>query len=302
MYADLSRNIGTMDPFYREMYISLGCFLENLHITAAAHGYILDESLYNGAFNEVHVGNVTMKPGKGAHPELYEAIPLRHTNRGAYTDKKVNLETLNKLSALKIANHDPEVIWWHEKADKENIGKLIDMATETIVNDPDQARDSHRWYRQNWDELQIHRDGTTLDATGNSFLIRAFGKMIPVSEQTANQYWYRATKDIQIPTASAFGSITIQDASDRRQLIETGRLWQRMHLWGTANGLAMQPMNQPNERIDRERQLGLAEAVASDYRKLLGHTGKESVFTFRIGYPEAEALPSPRRDIADVLL
>jgi len=36
LFADLSRNIGAMDPLRREMYLSLGCALENLTLAARA--------------------------------------------------------------------------------------------------------------------------------------------------------------------------------------------------------------------------------------------------------------------------
>src|SRR3984893_4777528 len=39
LYAVLERNIGTIDSLRREMYISLGCALENLALAAGAHGF-----------------------------------------------------------------------------------------------------------------------------------------------------------------------------------------------------------------------------------------------------------------------
>ncbi len=39
LYADLQRNIGTVDPFLREMHLGLGCALENLLVAAPANGY-----------------------------------------------------------------------------------------------------------------------------------------------------------------------------------------------------------------------------------------------------------------------
>src|SRR5271166_114515 len=39
LYADESRNLGAMDPFRRELRISLGCALENLCLVARAQAY-----------------------------------------------------------------------------------------------------------------------------------------------------------------------------------------------------------------------------------------------------------------------
>lgn len=304
VYIDLSRNIGSIDPFYREMYISLGCFLENLHVTAAAHGNSWQETLYAGDFRQVHVARLQIRNNPlgstTQYAALHDAIPIRHTNRGAYdTERLVEDGRLSELSELQDGN-GPRLHWWTSPAHKQKVGRLVIAATKAIIADEQQARDSHRWYRQSWDELQLRRDGTTLDATGNGFLIRAFGKLIPVSEQTAHDYWLSSTRDIQVPTAAAFGGITVPDPSDRRQLMAAGRLWQRLHLSATRMGLAMQPLNQPHERIDRERQLGLRPEFAEATSQMPGLSGQPCIFTFRIGYPESPALPSPRRAIDEI--
>lgn len=304
LYMDLSRNIGSIDPFYREMYISLGCFLENLHLTAAAQGYGWRETLHAGDFRQVHVARLELsdRPLDAAshHAALYDAIPRRHTNRGAYdTGRPVDERLLRELSALQDGS-GPRLHWWTAEAHRQQVGRLVIQATEAIIADEVQARDSHRWYRESWDELQLRKDGTTLDATGNGFLIRAFGKLIPVSEQTAHDYWLASTRDVQVPTAAAFGGITVPDPSDRRQLLAAGRLWQRLHLSAEQLGLAMQPLNQPHERIDRERQLGLSPGFSEAYSQLPGLSGQPCIFTFRIGYPESVALPSPRRGMEEI--
>src|SRR5512134_2482373 len=38
LFADLERQIGVIDPFLREMYIGLGCAVENMMLAAAAEG------------------------------------------------------------------------------------------------------------------------------------------------------------------------------------------------------------------------------------------------------------------------
>ena len=39
LFADRGRNLGTIDPFLREMHIGLGAALENLLLAAAVYGY-----------------------------------------------------------------------------------------------------------------------------------------------------------------------------------------------------------------------------------------------------------------------
>jgi hypothetical protein len=127
------------------------------------------------------------------------------------------------------------------------------------------------------------------------------GKIVPTSHDTYNDGWLEATRDVQLPTAAAVGSLVVTDPLDPLLRMQTGRIWQRMHLWATSKGLAMQPINQIEERVDRERTAGLApdftDAVAA-----LHPPGRSAIFSFRIGHPTTQALRSPRRPATDVLV
>ena len=77
--------------------------------------------------------------------------------------------------------------------------------------------------------------------------------------------------------------------------------YQRMHLWATLNGLAMQPMNQMTERADREVSLGIKQTFGNALMELIANPKWQALMTFRIGYPTMEALSSPRRSIQEVV-
>lgn len=303
VFADVSRNIGTMDPYYREMHISLGCAIENLIIAAHANGYEPELKLYPGGLDRIQMATISLAQGKAAPSELFHAIGSRHTNRSAYdTAKSVDDMVLRQLEQLSMDLPDIKLVWFADSHRKEEMGNIIVRATEAIIADKRQAGDSHKWYRHDWDELQLRKDGTSMDATGNSGLTRFFGKMLPISEKTSNEYWLKMTKEQHVPTASAFGTLLVHNQTDRIQLLQAGMAWQRMHLWAAKNGLAMQPLNQPHERRDRELQLGLKPEIGQALENLIQAPGYEGVFTFRIGYPLSEALASPRRPAEEVVL
>jgi len=114
--------------------------------------------------------------------------------------------------------------------------------------------------------------------------------------------WLTNTRDVHVATASAFGLLVVADSRDNKLRIQGGRLWQRMHLWGTAKGLAMQPLSQITERVDREASLKLEPRFAHGLREIVGSTERDVLLLFRLGYPTQEALKSPRRPVKDVLL
>jgi hypothetical protein len=250
-----------------------------------------------------HIARLDLVPGQARPSRLYEAIPHRHTNRYAYDTARpvpaailANMEALNDEADVKLS-------WFTSPAAREPVGALTIAATEAFIADAEQSGDSNAWYRHDWDEIQRRRDGITLDASGSPDLFRAAGKLLPKSSREQNdRTWLAATRDRQVPTAAAFGIIAARDAEASAQRVKIGRFWQRLHLWGTVEGLAMQPLNQINERADREVQLGLEPRFGVAMNDLLNDPGWQGAFVFRMGYPTVATLKSPRRAVADVIV
>ena len=97
---------------------------------------------------------------------------------------------------------------------------------------------------------------------------------------------------MQVPTAPFVGLIAVRDRYDRADAIAAGRAWQRLHLNATAHGMAMQPLNQPIEMIDRERQTGRAPAWAGRIASLTGDDW-QATFSFRAGFATNPRPPVP---------
>jgi hypothetical protein len=236
---------------------------------------------------------------------LYEAIPDRHTNRYAYdTSRPVLPETLDALGALGGDDSEVEVFWFAKGAERRKVGGLLVESSKAIIADKEQSYDNGpKWLRQDQDAIRRRRDGLPLDTQGIYTFDLVAGKMLPEpSEQSSNEFWLRAIEESQAPTAAAFGILAVRDDRDDAQRLEAGRLWQRMHLWATARGLAMQPMNQINERADREAQLGIEPRFGDALKDLLGDLSWRGIFTFRLGHPTEQAPPSPRRAAGDVVM
>ena len=94
------------------------------------------------------------------------------------------------------------------------------------------------------------------DAAGLSTMTLLFARLFSVSAETSHRAWLDQTRDVQVPTAPIVGLIVVRDRYDRPSALAAGRVWQRLHLDGTLRGMAMQPLNQAVEMIDRDRQQG----------------------------------------------
>jgi len=299
--ADLRRNLGAIDPLLREMYLSLGCALENLTLAAAPHGYVPALTLLPNPRDPTHVATLTLRRGAAPVSPLYAAIPQRHTNRAAYdTTRPVSAPILARLQALN-AVADLGIVWYTGTAAKQAFSALTIRATEAFIADHQQSVDDFGWWRGDWQDLQRQKDGVTIDTAGLSPLTRVLGKMLPPESRASNdQAWLTSTRDPQLKTAAAFGIIVARNPHDNRQRLEAGRLWQRMHLWATTQGLAMQPLNQSVERAEREQTASLTREIGMGLSALMPKGGWRPLMPFRLGYPTTGGLKSPRRPATDV--
>lgn len=302
LFADTTRRIGATDPYLREMYIGVGCALENLLLAAPANGYSAQLTIAPQSNDPSHAAHIELSKGQVSESEFYRAIPHRHTNRSAYAkDRSVAPETLQSLVALN-REQDLKLFWFTKEDERRKIRDLIIQATEAIIADHEQAHDSAQWYRFDWDDLQKFRDGITLDANGGSSLMRAAAKILPrFSPEKNDQFWLDATRNVHTATAAAFGILAARNVDEIAQRIRGGQLWQRMHLWATTQGLALHPLNQMPERAAREQVLRLEPKFGNVLDELTGKAGWQSLMLFRMGYPTIAALPSPRRSVEAVL-
>jgi len=311
IHADTARNLGTFDPYLREMHIGLGCAVENMVLAAAARSREAKVTLVDGGLEPIPaaprpslVAIIELAPGPRRRAELYDAIPRRHTNRAPYDrGRAIAPELLGSLHSLAGESTGLKLLLFSADSERKKLGDLMVAATETIIADQRMVDDSQRWFRQRWADVQKFRDGPTLDTAGLSPLVAALAKIAPApSPERNHRYWLDATRDVQVPSAPVLGLIAVEALYDRAQAIRAGRAWQRMHLFATTRGLAMQPINQPVELVDRERQLAREPVAARALASLVGDPSWKPTFAFRLGYPTRDVPPSPRRAVGDVVI
>jgi len=311
IYADTARNLGTFDPYLREMHIGLGCAVQNMVLVAAAHGQAANVTVVEGTLEPIPrtpqrnlVATVELSPGPERRDELYDAIPHRHTNRAPYDPARpVAAELLQLLRSQAGEGSTLKLLLFSAEPERKQLGDLMVSATERIIADTAMVDDSERWFRMRWADVQQYRDGPTLDTAGLPPLVAALAKIAPApSAETNHRFWLDATREKQVPSAPVLGLIAVEQLYDRAQAIGAGRAWQRMHLFATAHGLAMQPINQPVELVDRERQLAREPVAAGALASLVGDPAWKPTFAFRLGFPTRDAPPSPRRPVSDVVI
>jgi hypothetical protein len=153
--ADTDRSLGAVDPYSREMTISLGCALENLTIAAKAKGFSPEITYFPNKQDRWHIATIDLTTMSPLPSELYDAIPKRHMNRGAY-DKTRPIspgisETLNNLNT---DSSDVRLFYFDSQDDKLKIGQAMIQATQVLINDKEQIDVDPKWMRQTWQDIE----------------------------------------------------------------------------------------------------------------------------------------------------
>lgn len=307
VYADTRRNLGSFDPYLREMHIGLGCAIENMVLAGPANGYAVTVEPAPGSLLDIQnhdapVAAATLHLARtDADPDpLYDAIPKRHTNRGPY-DPARGFPALDALLALR-PDADTRLILFPGGDGKAALGGAIIAATQEIVADREMIEDSHRWFRDGPDELAATRSGLGLDTVGLPPAMLAAAKMLPeLPAEQSHAAWLEQTRETHVPSAALLGLVAVRERYARPQALGAGRLWQRIHLAASAAGLAMHPLNQPVETIDRERQLNKEPQSEARLAAITGAPDWQPTFVFRGGYAKREAPASARRGVEDVI-
>jgi hypothetical protein len=265
VFADVTRDIGKFDPLLREMFLGLGCAIENAVCAAGVNGYDVSVETPAGELATIKqriapVPAATLHLTKReavASGELYRAIPLRHTNRNAYDIARLPPKEWHNAVSAQFVNDAVRLFLFDDAAQINALNTCTLEATiQTVADTPDMGAAGQQWLAQ-------------------------------TREQTA--------------ATPLNGIIATRDRYECAAVIAAGRAWQRLHLLSTAHGVDMQPVNQAVELADRESR----EAFASDWdERLAAFTGGDwkAVLVFRAGYARVPAQISPRRALKDVLL
>jgi nitroreductase len=311
LYIDARRNVGALDPYLREEHIGMGCALENLMLAAPANSYAATATLMPGQLTPIPadpepqlVARVDLAPGQRQEGELYNAIPHRHTNRGAYDPQKpVAADFIEALSHLPGDDAEVKFFLFTAEGERKKIVQISAAANSEIYSDPEVQKGSERWIRTQWNAVQKYRDGLTIDAIGLPPIGDAIAKMMPVwmLEWAAS----RTPKDgysKRMLSAPLIGFIAVRDRYERSQCLRVGRVWQRAHLLATARGLVGRPCNEAVEMVDHERAASKPASRLAMLSEITGDATWQPNFVFYMGYPTVEAHASPRRPLQAVVM
>jgi nitroreductase len=291
LFADPSGWLEVADPDGRELYLSLGCAAENLVVAARHFGFRPTVSWAPGRewgggtgpggtdTGDAAPEGTVLLDGDGSGPgggqendSLFPALTERHTNHGTYDGRPVPESVRRRLEGA-VHGDDIQIHLTDDPEVRRQVDDLTVRADALQFADPAWRRELGRWlargvFGQGWILSRIARLAVThLD------LGRSTGRKD------------RALLD----SASLLGVVTAPERS-RIAALEAGRVFQRLFLTATAEGLALQPMNQVLQ----------VEEVREEFEALLPEGWGRPQITVRLGYADAEE-HTPRLPLEAVL-
>lgn len=275
--ADDSRWLRMADADRRELYLSVGCALENLLVAAEHFGLGHTVNYFPDPANELLAVRVDFGPSReptaSRPPGLFDAIRVRHTNHQPYDDRSVPEETQRRLQ--EIARERGIHLWLTAEPEiRSRVNELVIRADALQFADAAYRRELAHWIAQG--------------VFGTSWLMSKMGSL---AVSYLNMGKPQGTKDSALlMSAPVLGIITGDD--DRRETqVRAGQVCERIALLAAREGLWIHPMSQIVEVPECRAELA----------RLLPGDGGIPMHPFRLGFATPEKTQTPRRPLDEVL-
>ncbi|MDO4776552.1 MAG: nitroreductase [Cardiobacteriaceae bacterium] len=281
---DFRATLPVVDPDNRELYISLGCALENLCLAAGTRGYRTRITQ-----TDEHGIIIALEPAADItqHP-LTDAIAHRRTNRSTYDGRRIREDTLRTLLDSTANTHGIRAqAFAVGSSEAQTLVQYVMAGNNAQLADPAFKAELLSWIRFNAKHVQATHNGISYAALGAPALPAFISR--PIVRAMLNPAKQNRADTRNIASASHLILLTSRD-NTVPTWIATGRTLQHLLLQLTRAGIAHAYLNQPCEVAPLRRQLQDETFVGGEHPQIL----------LRIGYGKALP-PAPRKPVADLI-
>ena len=285
VFADSTRLLDVVDPKGIELYISVGAFIENLHIAANAFGYNAEITLCEiGINSSIPAASIKLtKNGLAQNMEPLKELELRTTLRIPFDSlaiKPIDWEKLVSIAPDNISFIPSNIPDGGFIAKKE-------LEAYSIQAYQSEAQDElASWMRFSNKDVNTKRDGLTPDGMGikgiAGFMVRNFMKP---EDSKKESFVKSGVEKTQKQVENCGGWIIIStEKEDVSEWINIGRIYERINIQCRSLNLGFHPMNQIIEVPQVYKEL--SEKI-TPVRKI--------IFIARIGYVDEYPAPVSKR-------
>lgn len=235
IYSDPVVQIKEADPKGRDLYISLGCAIENMAIAAKYLG-IFKNLVYRIGEAPTLIAEIFLED-KGTKNESYqrifEVIPKRVNARGLFTPVTIPPGTFQNLTTISKEYGDGKLTL-HFITDKEDTKKIAELTAEGLkiaYKSPSFRKEMSQWIHNSLTRKKDGIPGYSLKMPFLiSFIFPYLVRMFDIGKKLASLNY------ISLSSAPTIAIITSKDET-REEWLETGRLAERLMLEVQSRGL-----------------------------------------------------------------
>ncbi len=308
LYVDTDRLLPETDPYFRQIHIGHGTFLETLAIAASGFGYLAEIDYFpdgnygNTVISTKAVASIVLKQNAKLEIEpLFSEILKRHSNKREYNNTPLSAAQVEQLSSFHSASSNSHFKIEQSAKIKAELEKLLTEAMAIEVADRKRDLETIKMFRFDDKELKQHRDGFGLSQSGVSGVQKFIAENFILSrddvEKDSTEFGQQAVEIVKKQAASTacFGWLC-SDSNERLDQVLIGREYCRLNLKTSAMGLVQHPMSQILQEY--KQMLPLQSSLKN---KLNLAENKTVQMLFRIGIAEPTA-HSPRRVVRDIIV
>lgn len=275
---DMSKTLKVVDGENRELFISLGCAVENMQIAATQYGYESDYEYIDGKIV------VTFRQSETVTPDpLFDQIKKRHTHRGEFTGKKIPSDLIKILQSVEKEQNTDFAIFDGETNEAKLIKEKIYLGNDIQMSDTAFKNELVEWMRFNKKDIKENQNGLCYNVLGFPATPKFVGKKMVrmfLSPKAQNK------TDNGVNNSASEFCLFSTAAKNEADYIAVGKTLERVLLKITELNLAYSFSNQPCE----------VEPLSLKLREELNLTNYPSV-VIRIGYGEEPKHFAPRENI-----
>jgi nitroreductase len=277
---DYTKTRPEVDPYNRELFISLGAAARNLEIAAEYEGLMYEKVVDNDkvVYKFSRNGKTLSK-----NENLFMAIKQRVTNRGEYFPKPIEKTKIKKIREIEGNGAFLKII--EDKENRQKIAALVSDADKVWYKSKSLVKELEGWLR---DDLEASKDGLP---TGVLSLYKVAVELKYLFSGDDDFALKRAKRDAELATFAPLLIVLTTKTDKPKDWIEAGMLYETLALKLTSMGLS-------NGFFNVVIQL---KKFRKDLSKQLKIKGFAQLF-LRVGYAKEKPLKTKRRPISEVLL
>lgn len=281
---DFSRSLNQADADHHALYISLGCALENLVISANQLDYQANAS-YQDIEDNLAI-KVELFKGAPSPNEWFGCIAKRQVSRGKFKVQELPLETIRKINSV-CSTPDVHAVFFNGSAEKSKLLPYIKQGIKKQYSNKAFKTELADWMRFTENSALKTGDGLWAASLGLPSMGKAIGHFVIKHMASVNSETKRIASLVQNSGALV---MFIAKTNTPENWISLGRVFQRFGLLTTEMGLKHAHLNMPCE--EKEIRQHMAQEL-----EIKGHP----LLLLRLGY--GETMPySYRRNVNEILI